>query len=228
MVIKDGRFGPYVTDGETNASLRKGDEVASITVERGAELLADRRAAPPTTRRRTTPRPDRRPRQPGRPPAKSQQVGEPEEARPAARILIFRPAADSILAAELKSRSRTNQLCGHQCRYAYAVNFRAGENERGADRGHLGRGAARRQPCPRTRRPVDQAVPAAVDRAVAVQPRRLAQHRRAHRAGARRWPPAARPPRARPSAPYGWPPCCPRCCSARWPARWPTGWTAGR
>ena len=56
MVIKDGRFGPYVTDGETNASLRKGDEVASITVERAAELLADRRAAPPAPRRRTTAR----------------------------------------------------------------------------------------------------------------------------------------------------------------------------
>jgi len=55
MVIKDGRFGPYVTDGETNASLRKGDEVASITVQRGAELLADRRAAPPAARRRSTP-----------------------------------------------------------------------------------------------------------------------------------------------------------------------------
>jgi DNA topoisomerase-1 len=55
MVIKDGRFGPYVTDGETNASLRKGDEVASITVQRGAELLADRRAAPPSTRRRAAP-----------------------------------------------------------------------------------------------------------------------------------------------------------------------------
>ena len=54
MVIKDGRFGPYVTDGETNASLRKGDEVASITVQRAAELLADRRAAPPAARRRTT------------------------------------------------------------------------------------------------------------------------------------------------------------------------------
>ena len=54
MVIKDGRFGPYVTDGETNASLRKGDEVATITPERGAELLADRRAAAPAPRARKT------------------------------------------------------------------------------------------------------------------------------------------------------------------------------
>jgi DNA topoisomerase-1 len=52
MVIRDGRFGPYVTDGETNASLRKGDDVAAVTVERAAELLADRRAAPPSPRRR--------------------------------------------------------------------------------------------------------------------------------------------------------------------------------
>jgi DNA topoisomerase I len=52
MVIKDGRFGPYVTDGETNASLRKGDDVASISVQRAAELLADRRAAPPAAPRR--------------------------------------------------------------------------------------------------------------------------------------------------------------------------------
>ncbi len=47
MVIKDGRFGPYVTDGETNASLRKDDDVASITDERASELLADRRARGP-------------------------------------------------------------------------------------------------------------------------------------------------------------------------------------
>jgi DNA topoisomerase I len=47
MVIKEGRFGPYVTDGETNASLRKGDEIASITTERASELLADRRARGP-------------------------------------------------------------------------------------------------------------------------------------------------------------------------------------
>jgi DNA topoisomerase I len=50
MVIKDGRFGPYVTDGETNASLRKGDDVATITVQRAAELLAERRAAAPAPR----------------------------------------------------------------------------------------------------------------------------------------------------------------------------------
>jgi DNA topoisomerase I len=54
MVIKDGRFGPYVTDGETNASLRKGDDVLSITDARASELLADRRARGPakkTTRK---------------------------------------------------------------------------------------------------------------------------------------------------------------------------------
>ena len=43
MVVKDGRFGPYVTDGTHNASLRKGDTVVNLTVERAAELLADRR-----------------------------------------------------------------------------------------------------------------------------------------------------------------------------------------
>jgi DNA topoisomerase-1 len=49
MVIKDGRFGPYVTDGETNASLRKGDDVEKITDERASELLAERRAKAGTT-----------------------------------------------------------------------------------------------------------------------------------------------------------------------------------
>ena len=56
MVIKDGRFGPYVTDGETNASLRKGDDVLSITDARASELLADRRARGPVKKvaRKTT------------------------------------------------------------------------------------------------------------------------------------------------------------------------------
>jgi DNA topoisomerase-1 len=52
MVVKDGRFGPYVTDGTTNASLRRGDDVESLTDERAAELLAERRAAGPPTRQK--------------------------------------------------------------------------------------------------------------------------------------------------------------------------------
>jgi DNA topoisomerase-1 len=51
MVIKDGRFGPYVTDGETNASLRKGDQVETITIERAGELLQDRRDRGPAKKR---------------------------------------------------------------------------------------------------------------------------------------------------------------------------------
>jgi DNA topoisomerase-1 len=47
MVVKDGRFGPYVTDGETNASLRRGDSIEELTDERAAELLADRRSRGP-------------------------------------------------------------------------------------------------------------------------------------------------------------------------------------
>lgn len=47
MVVKDGRFGPYVTDGETNATLRKDDDVETITPERGYELLAEKRARGP-------------------------------------------------------------------------------------------------------------------------------------------------------------------------------------
>ncbi len=47
MVVKDGRFGPYVTDGETNASLRRGDSIEALSDERASELLADRRARGP-------------------------------------------------------------------------------------------------------------------------------------------------------------------------------------
>jgi DNA topoisomerase-1 len=51
VVIKEGRFGAYVTDGETNATLRKADTVESMTIERGAELLAEKRAAGPSKKR---------------------------------------------------------------------------------------------------------------------------------------------------------------------------------
>ncbi|MDX6474680.1 MAG: topoisomerase [Gaiellaceae bacterium] len=47
IVLKEGRFGPYVTDGETNASLRSGDSIEEITPERAAELLQARRERGP-------------------------------------------------------------------------------------------------------------------------------------------------------------------------------------
>ena len=50
IVVKSGRFGPYVTDGETNASLRSGDDPEAITLDRAIELLADRRARGPAKR----------------------------------------------------------------------------------------------------------------------------------------------------------------------------------
>ena len=50
IVLKEGRFGPYVTDGETNASLRKGDDPETVTLDRAVELLADRRAKGPAKR----------------------------------------------------------------------------------------------------------------------------------------------------------------------------------
>ena len=56
MVVKDGRFGPYVTDGTTNASLRRGDDVEALTVERASELLAERRAAGPSAGKRAAKR----------------------------------------------------------------------------------------------------------------------------------------------------------------------------
>jgi DNA topoisomerase I len=50
IVLKEGRFGPYVTDGETNASLRKGDDPETVTLDRAVELLSERRAKGPAKR----------------------------------------------------------------------------------------------------------------------------------------------------------------------------------
>ena len=52
ILLRAGRFGPYVTEGTVNASLRRGDDPDSLTLERAAELLAERRAAGPRTPRR--------------------------------------------------------------------------------------------------------------------------------------------------------------------------------
>jgi len=48
LIVKNGRFGPYVTDGETNASLRSSDDVETLTFERAVELMAARRERGPS------------------------------------------------------------------------------------------------------------------------------------------------------------------------------------
>jgi DNA topoisomerase-1 len=50
IMLKEGRFGPFVTDGETNASLRKGDDPDTVTLDRAVELLTERRAKGPAKR----------------------------------------------------------------------------------------------------------------------------------------------------------------------------------
>jgi DNA topoisomerase-1 len=57
VTVREGRFGPYVTDGETNASLRKGDDVETISLDRAAELLADRRTRPAATKKKAAKKP---------------------------------------------------------------------------------------------------------------------------------------------------------------------------
>src|SRR5690606_12564701 len=54
VVVKEGRFGAYVTDGEYNATLRKDDSVEEVTLERAAELLAERRAKGPAKKGKKT------------------------------------------------------------------------------------------------------------------------------------------------------------------------------
>ncbi|MGI6879337.1 type I DNA topoisomerase [Microbacterium sp. gxy059] len=52
--VRDGRFGPYVTDGETNATIPRGESVDDVTFERAVQLLADKRAKGPAKKRTTT------------------------------------------------------------------------------------------------------------------------------------------------------------------------------
>ena len=54
IMVKDGRFGAYVTDGETNATLRKADAVESVTLDRASELLAEKRAKGPAPKKKAT------------------------------------------------------------------------------------------------------------------------------------------------------------------------------
>ena len=56
LVVKDGRFGPYVTDGETNVTVPRGTGVEQLTLDRAVELMAEKRAKGPAPRKRSRPR----------------------------------------------------------------------------------------------------------------------------------------------------------------------------
>jgi DNA topoisomerase-1 len=91
VVVRSGRFGPYVTDGTTNASLRKGDEAETITIERAAELLADRRAAgPPAKRAGRTAKASKAPKAPKA--AKSAKSAKSAKKRTTAKKAAKKPA----------------------------------------------------------------------------------------------------------------------------------------
>ena len=64
VVAKDGKFGTYITDGETNASLTRGDRLEHMSPERAFELLAARRANPPQPRTKAKPRAKAKPAAP--------------------------------------------------------------------------------------------------------------------------------------------------------------------
>jgi DNA topoisomerase I len=75
IVLREGRWGPYVSDGETNASLRKGDAAGSITEQRAIELLAERRLATPAPRRKAAPARTNRPKRSAAKPAGAKPAG---------------------------------------------------------------------------------------------------------------------------------------------------------
>ena len=83
VVVKAGRFGEYVTDGEYNATLRKDDSVEAITLARAAELLAERREKGPAkkTAKKTTKRRQRR-RRPGQQRGDGKKEGRRRRRRP--------------------------------------------------------------------------------------------------------------------------------------------------
>ncbi len=83
IVLKEGRFGPYVTDGEVNASLRRADDPATISLERAADLLAEKRAKGPAPAKRAR-----------RAPAKKAAKATPKKVAKAAATAA---AADSAL-----------------------------------------------------------------------------------------------------------------------------------
>ncbi len=88
--LKEGRFGPYVTDGETNASLRRADDPATISIDRAADLLAERRAKDPAPKKKAA----------KKAPAKKAAAKKTATKAPAKKAAAKKPAAKKTAAAK--------------------------------------------------------------------------------------------------------------------------------
>ncbi len=97
VVIKDGRFGAYVTDGETNATLRSSDNVETVTIEWASELLADKRSKGPSTKK-TTPR---------RAPAKATKAAKKPAAKTATKTAAKKATAKKATAKKATAAAAT-------------------------------------------------------------------------------------------------------------------------
>lgn len=106
IVVKEGRFGAYVTDGETNASLRKGDRVEEITTERAAELMAERRLKAPEPKKKRGIAAKRAPKaaaktaKAAKAPKADAAGGDAEEGAPAAKTAVAKKPAVRKAAAK--------------------------------------------------------------------------------------------------------------------------------
>ena len=93
ITLREGRFGPYVTDGTTNASLRKGDDPQSLTLGRSIELLADRRGAAPVAKKTPVKRAAAKKVPPSRAPVKKATSGSTKKATAVAKKATAKSAA---------------------------------------------------------------------------------------------------------------------------------------
>ena len=100
--VKDGRFGPYVTDGETNATIPRGDSVEDITFERAVELLAIKRAKGPAKKKAPA-----RKSAAKKPAAKKTPAKKPAAKKPAAKKTAAKTAVDPARSAAAKKAAAT-------------------------------------------------------------------------------------------------------------------------
>ena len=105
VVVRTGRFGPYVSDGETNATLRMGDVIETISLDRACELLAERRNAEPSTRARRTSAAKKATKKT----AKKAGAAKKPAKKPAKNVAAKKPATKATPAAKRTAMARGGQ-----------------------------------------------------------------------------------------------------------------------